>query len=57
MSKYTHVEWSDTAHDYVPAKRRPSRFWAGLLEPVGNAIGTALLFIGIVAFIAICHLA
>ena len=57
MSKYTHVEWSDTAHDYVPAKRRPSRFWAGLLEPVGNVIGTAFIFAGIAIIVVILHLA
>ncbi len=55
--KYTHVQWSPAARDFVPVKPRPRKFWAGLLEPVGNVLGTAFLFFGIVMLIAICHLA
>ncbi len=55
--KYQQVEWSQSSHDFVPVTRRPRKLWAGLLEPVGNVIGTALLFFGIVMLIAILHYA
>ncbi len=55
--KYQNVTWSPAARDFVPVKPRPRKFWAGLLEPVGNVLGTALLFFGIVMLIAILHYA
>ncbi len=55
MSKYTHVEWSPAARDFVPVKPRPRKFWAGLLEPVGNVIATAFIFSGIIVFVFLMH--
>lgn len=49
--KYQHVKWSPEVRDFVPVKRRPSRF----MDRFENTVGLILFAVGLVLFVGLMH--